>query len=362
MVDTLLVVSGKIPPDIHEQVKTGKRPRPDYLALASSLQADILDYSEILSMGNLSTRIIRFLGGINAAMAWECFRRRGRYSLIFTDGEQVGIPFAVFLKFLDSGKRNVRHAMIVHILSVRNKMLFFDLLKIESAIDRFFVYATYQQNFIINRWKVPREKVAWIPFQADGQFFHPLDKADQEKSNNRQMICSAGLEFRDYPTLLSAVDGLDVDVVLAAASPWSKRSDTTQNRDIPKNVTVQRFSLFDMRELYDRASFVVVPLYPVFFQAGVTTIMEAMAMGKAVIVTRTPGQTDYVQDGISGIYVPPGDIPAIRDAILRLLANPAEAARLGQNARDIFKKEYDLDCYVDKINQVISGLLEEAKL
>ncbi len=100
-----------------------------------------------------------------------------------------------------------------------------------------------------------------------------------------------------------------VQVVLAAASPWSKRSDTTQTRAVPPNVTVRRFSQFDLRQLYAQARFVVVPLFQVNFQAGVTTILEAMAMGKAVIVTRTPGQTDYIQEGVTGLYVPLADAP-----------------------------------------------------
>ena len=47
------------------------------------------------------------------------------------------------------------------------------------------------------------------------------------------MICTAGLEFRDYPTLIEAVRGLDARVVIAAASPWSKRADATAERRPP---------------------------------------------------------------------------------------------------------------------------------
>ena len=354
MADILLTVSGNIPADVREQVRSGKRPRPDYIALADGLPADLLDYSAVRAEGGWFTRLLGRLGGPNAALAWECFRRRGQYEVIFSDGEQVGIPLAVFLKFLGRGPRRTRHAMIVHILSVQPKMAFFDFLGIQSAIDRFLVYATWQKNFIQARWKVPAEKVPWIPFQADGGFFRP---AQAPAPDAPALICSAGLEFRDYPTMLAAVDGLDVQVVLAAASPWSTRSDTTANRAIPANVTVRRFSLFEMRELYARANFVVVPLFQVNFQAGVTTILEAMAMGKAVIVTRTPGQTDYIQEGVSGAYVPPGDPAALRAAIQYYLEHPAEADRLGQAGRTIFEKDFDLDVYVEKIKGILSTIL-----
>ena len=356
MADILLTVSGIIPPDIREQVAQGKRPRPDYLALADRLPADLLDYARIRAEGGWLTRLLDKLAGPNAALAWECFARRAKYPLIFTDGEQIGIPLAVFFKFLGRGKAHTRHAMIVHILSVPPKMAFFDRLGIQSAIDCFLVYSTWQKNFIQDRWKVAPDRVVWIPFQADGQFFRPQTVSNQPAAD--RTICSAGLEFRDYPTLLEAVDGMDVQAVLAAASPWSKRDDTTQQRAIPANVTVRRFSLFEMRELYARARFVVVPLFAVNFQAGVTTIMETMAMGKAVVVTRTPGQTDYVQDGITGIYVPSGDAKALRQTIQHLLDHPAEAEKLGQAGWSLFMKEFDLDRYVEKIQAILSVLLK----
>ena len=55
------------------------------------------------------------------------------------------------------------------------------------------------------------------------------------------MICSAGLEFRDYPTLVEAVDGLDVRVVIGAASHWSKRRNTAAGTPAPSNVEVDSF-------------------------------------------------------------------------------------------------------------------------
>ncbi|MCX6054724.1 MAG: glycosyltransferase family 4 protein [Chloroflexi bacterium] len=359
MADILVAVSGNIPVDIQDQVQSGKRPRPDYFVFASALPADILDYSRMRREGTFLTRLFEKVGGANAALAWECFKRRQKYALLFTDGEQVGIPLAFFLKFLGRGKHHVKHAMIVHILSTRKKMIILDLLGIQSAIDLFLVYSSFQKEFILQRWGIKKNKVSWIPFQADGQFFQPSAQNEKKKNDSRFMICSAGLEFRDYPTMMAAVDGLDVEVVLAAASPWSKRSDTTTLRTIPNNVTVKRFSLFELRELYDLAAFVVVPLYPVNFQAGVTTIMEAMAMGKAVIVTKTPGQTDYVQEGITGLYVPPGDILALRTAMQKLLQDRPEAERMGRLSKEKFERDFNLDRYVELIKIKLDGLLQD---
>ena len=361
MADILLTVSGIIPPGIEAQIAAGQRPRADYLELARALDADLIDHACARETGGL-TRLVERLVGPNGALAWACFRRRGRYRLIFTDGEQVGIPLALLLKLLGRGPRNTRHVMIVHILSVGKKMLFFDRLGIQSHVDRFLVYSTWQGQFIRERWQLPPERVVWTPFQADGQFFHPhavSARNSQFAIRNSQfpIICSAGLEFRDYPTLMEAVEGLDVQVILAAASPWSKRADTTAQRPVPPNVTVRRFNLHELRELYARSRFVVVPLYEVEFQAGVTTILEAMAMGKAVVVTRTPGQTDVVVEGETGLYVPPGDPGAMRETIQYLLNHPDEAARMGSNGRRLLEERMSLDRYVEGLKRVVEETL-----
>src|SRR5262249_2057175 len=111
-----------------------------------------------------------------------------------------------------------------------------------------------------------------------------------------RLICSVGLEWRDYPTLFRAVDGLDARVVVGAASRWSRRRNTAADCERPSNVEVGAFDYPALRHLYARSSWVVVPVDGTDFQAGVTTILEAMAMGKAVVVTHTQGQTDVVED------------------------------------------------------------------
>jgi glycosyltransferase involved in cell wall biosynthesis len=66
----------------------------------------------------------------------------------------------------------------------------------------------------------------------------------------------------------------------------------------------------------------VIPLLDVTFACGYAVIVEAMAMGKAVIATRTQAPSDLIEDGVSGIYVPPGDVAAMRREIEKLLSNP----------------------------------------
>ena len=61
---------------------------------------------------------------------------------------------------------------------------------------------------------------------------------------------------------------------------------------------------------------------------------EAMAHGRPVVASAVGGLLDVVEDGVTGVLVPPGDGVALREALLSLLADPGLRARLGAAARD----------------------------
>src|SRR5581483_6250386 len=60
---------------------------------------------------------------------------------------------------------------------------------------------------------------------------------------------------------------------------------------------------------------------------------EAMAYGRPVVASAVGGLADAVEDGVTGLLVPPGDPAALRAALERLLGDAALRARLGEAAR-----------------------------
>jgi glycosyltransferase involved in cell wall biosynthesis len=344
----VLTVSGVIAADIREQIASGKRPRADYLELARGFNADLLDYAAARTIAGRTGAVIEKLGGPNLVLAYACWKIRKSCEAIVTDGEQIGLPLATLLK-LTPGPRP-RHLMIVHVISEPKKTFFLDWLGVQSAIDRFITYSRWQQRFIEDRWKL-RNRVLWSPFMVDQEFFSP-ERVTPSPTAHPQ-VCAVGLERRDYETLLRAVEGIDVHVVIAAASPWSKRTEGVGKRTIPSNVTVRKFSQYELRQLYADSRFMVMPLEDVKFQAGVTAILECLAMGKPVICSRVPGQTDVVIEDENGRYVPPGDPAILCAEIRRLLSRPEETVRLGTNGRKLIESQMNLDLYVRKLADVL---------
>ncbi|HEY0462699.1 MAG TPA: glycosyltransferase family 4 protein, partial [Polyangiaceae bacterium] len=178
---------------------------------------------------------------------------------------------------------------------------------------------------------------------ADQQFFKAQGTPLQP-----DLICAAGQLLRDYDTLVDAVRDLPVRVEIAAGSPWIERP-LQPRQALPSNVTWGRLNRFELRALYARSAIAVVPIFQNHYQTGIATILEMMAMGKCVIATRTHGQTDTIVDGVTGVYVPPGDPLALRRAIERMIADPEACARMGAEARKFIESRASLDLFVERL-------------
>ena len=108
-----------------------------------------------------------------------------------------------------------------------------------------------------------------------------------------------------------------------------------------------------LRALYAGASAVVLPLFDKIHAGGINTLLEAMAMGRPVIVSASRGIADYVQHGTNAMVVGVGDASAMAEAIATVMHSPAEAQRLGDNARRFLVDCCDNRVYARGVAQVI---------
>jgi glycosyltransferase involved in cell wall biosynthesis len=88
----------------------------------------------------------------------------------------------------------------------------------------------------------------------------------------------------------------------------------------------------DLPRFYAASSIVAAPSVSARACLGLS-IAEAMATGKAVVGCRVGGTSEVVQDGETGVLVPPGDPFALGQAILDMLAKPATGRTMGLSGR-----------------------------
>ncbi len=337
---TLILAAGRFGDAMREAVRAGREPRLDVFEIAARLGADVIDYRDADASSLQGVRLVARALGASAAVAFLGYLERARYDAILTTGEDIGLPLASLLKTTSA---RCSHTMIAHTLAPTKKRVFFQYLRVEDRIDRILAYSTSEESNMIGRLGIPRRKVERIYFHADQQFFNPSAEVVEP-----DLICAAGQLLRDYDCLIDAVRGLPVKVQIAAGSPWIARP-LKPRAALPSNVNWGRLGRSDLRKLYGRSALAVVPILENDYQTGIATILEMMSMGKCVIATRTRGQTDTIIDGQTGVYVPPSDPVALRSAITRMLAAPADAARLGAAARRFVEEHASLDRFVERI-------------
>ncbi|HEA26603.1 MAG TPA: glycosyltransferase family 1 protein [Ectothiorhodospiraceae bacterium] len=81
-------------------------------------------------------------------------------------------------------------------------------------------------------------------------------------------------------------------------------------------------------------------------------IMQAMAAGKAVVATRVGGIPHLVEDGRTGLLVDSGDVPALAEAIVRLLKNDTLRTAMGQKGREVAERRFGAKAIAEKTREV----------
>jgi glycosyltransferase involved in cell wall biosynthesis len=89
-----------------------------------------------------------------------------------------------------------------------------------------------------------------------------------------------------------------------------------------------------VRDLLRDASVVTVATRPNWHVSGMTVALEAMSVGRPVVMTRSPGAEEYLVPE-TGTLVPQGDEQELTSAVLRWLDDPAEAAAAGARGRAV---------------------------
>jgi glycosyltransferase involved in cell wall biosynthesis len=262
--------------------------------------------------------------------------------VIFSDGEHVGVPLALMMRLR---RLQTPHLMLGHHLTTDAKRRVLRVLRRQLEIDRLLVHSSRQVELLVTELGFERSRVALVPYGVDPDFWSPSSESEE------RLAVSVGREHRDYVTLARACGDLPARVFVAAGSLFSPSSRQDQPAAWPSNFEVGFASPTSLRDWYTRASVVVVPLVPNDFQAGVTVILEAMAMAKPVVVTATAGQRDIIVDGATGVLVPPSDPDTLREVVNFLLAHPHERHRLGANAREAVLSHFSLNVYSDTLAQ-----------
>lgn len=200
----------------------------------------------------------------------------------------------------------------------------------------------------------PKVLCAHISWGMDLDFFqsYPYDP---------QWFLSCGKTFRDFPILMQAFSGLKEPATILHSQPDL----LPQNFE---NITVESdraigdriyLSLTHHYYRFARAALLTLLPDPDHRRAvGITNLLESMACGRPVLVTRTGGQMTEIDVETSGIglYVAPGDVSSLRQAVMRIVENPNEAREMGQRGRQLCETYYNMDRFAEDLHAFFEKL------
>src|SRR5690606_13213057 len=161
----------------------------------------------------------------------------------------------------------------------------------------------------------------------------------------REYVHAAEIIKRRYPhvefNLVGWIDTNPTAVTQAELDHW-----------INSNTLKYWGKLSDVRPAIAESSVYVLPSYR---EGTPRTVLEAMAMGRAIITTNAPGCRETVTDGDNGFLVEVKSVESLAKAMEKLILQPELIAKMGQRSREIALHKYD-------VHQVNKHMMQEMDL
>jgi glycosyltransferase involved in cell wall biosynthesis len=223
--------------------------------------------------------------------------------------------------------------------------------RVISSVERTIVFSRRQVETYAQALGVSAEKFASVSYHTTIDGYGTGDRKPQFCLSEGDYIFAGGDSNRDYATLIEAARHLTYRVVIAAHSRNHFR-----HLDIPANVEIVTVAPEHFLRLMAGARVVAVPLRGGLAQGGQQTYLNAMAMGKPVVVSDDTGAEEYITQGLTGLIVPPGDPARLREALLEILENCNFSRALGRAAKEASAK-FSQEHFIQGVFMVIDDCL-----
>lgn len=353
----VLILSNQELSDIYAKWQAeGERARAEHLWGATTLHChgiavDILPYAQFKTLKRISK--INLLGDLDQQL--RVLRTASGYDAIYS-AHHLTTPLLALLRKLKVLRTPVV-AIAYQSFAPNWVSRLFTALCVEGN-DHIICLDPQIKEDLIQQFKIPEAKLSVAEWGVDLPFYEAIPVP--EPKPDPPLILSTGKTYRDYPTLLKGIASLpcqlniscfDIEAVKAGLS-------LPPNAHFYEGVLPWRAVLQEYRKAYA----VAIPLgdYPhkPNNAVGLTVLLEAIAMGRPVVMTRN-NLSRYVMDieaaGI-GLWVETGDVEGWKKALSYLINHPAEATQMGQRARQLAEISLNLDVFSAKVAAAFQAL------
>jgi len=299
-------------------------------------------------------RLLRLAGGYGGdfASVFATLRVANRADVVFATTDTVGIPL-ILLKRAGLLRPPLVYAAIglpERLEDLRNRLVERLYANAFRRAHTIFTYAASEAAWL-RAWLGPGSPpVLFLPFGVDVRAFSP-DASRPEKVD----VISVGADPRRDFELLVAVAARHPDLRFQIVATKDRARSLGA---LPPNVAVQTdLSLEQVRENLACASVVALPVLGNTYTGATTVLLQAMAMAKPVVVSRTDAIAEGygLEDGVNCRLVEPGDADALDRALVETLHDAAAATALGARARQKVETAFSWERYTQAVWEIISA-------
>lgn len=259
-------------------------------------------------------------------LAFSLLRQRDDFDVVLAPGHFPGLLFASLQRLLPG--RKVR-TILVDCLWYRDANAWRRVLRrcqmqfCLKSVDLCVVWAKREIRAYAEEFAVDQSKFVFVPHHTT---LHP--HRFKFTVSTGDYIFAGGNGNRDYRTFVEAVRPLGTPCVIACTDDRC-----LAGIELPPHVHRVRASAEQFRQLIAGAMIVVVPMEGGHLHSGgQQSFLNAMGAGKPVIVTDPDGACTYIEHGVTGLLVPPGNVNRLAEALRYLLEDEKRRQEMGSKA------------------------------
>ncbi|HEY3324469.1 MAG TPA: glycosyltransferase family 4 protein [Planctomycetota bacterium] len=198
-----------------------------------------------------------------------------------------------------------------------------------TKVDLFVALNNYMRDILVQAHVIPAEKVVVQPN------FIACDQPAEAQPESCFVFIGRLTAEKGVATLLQSARRIASPVQIIGGGP------AFAELRAAASPTVEFLGQLPRDAALNRLASARALIFPSLWPEGCpTTILEAQALGKAVIASRIPGAMELIQDNVNGLLFDPGDADGLTTCMRKLQDDAALAARLGQAGHERYLREY----------------------
>ena len=315
-----------------------------------STNVDVIDIHSCKLFEKFEKHILRFY----IIQTLKILPKLKNYDLIISHGMQSGVVLCLFRSLF---KTKAKHIVfdIGSFNSAAESGIALKLMQFASKSLDGIIYHTSSQILYYRQffsWIV--DKSQFIQFGADLNFFN-YDELKKSNDVDTYILC-VGYSKRDWKTLVSAYRTIDTKIKLRIVGKVNSEYSSISG--------VEQIPFLPIKDLINQiynARFCVLPLEYFNYSYGQMTLLQQMALGKCVLVSKVPSIEDYVEDSITAILYKPGDVMECRIKLKRLLDNDYLRENISRQGNEYLRLKCNEKVMAHEIENYLNLLSEEIK-